>query len=88
VTRLATEPPDRPLHSPTAIAADQQGNLFVADAGNARVVEFGPDGSFRRQFRLPSDGGAGGLRSVEVDSLGERLYLLTTTGLFAAPLSS
>jgi len=37
--------PDR-LNSPTDVAVDKDGNLYVADKGNDRVAVFKPDGSF------------------------------------------
>jgi len=33
-----------PLASPRGIAVDQEGNVFVADLGNHRIVKFGPQG--------------------------------------------
>lgn len=35
------------LNSPTGLAADQQGNLYIADTGNNRIRVVGPDGSIR-----------------------------------------
>jgi sugar lactone lactonase YvrE len=36
----ATTPNDQTLYAPTALALDANGNLFVADAANARVLRF------------------------------------------------
>jgi sugar lactone lactonase YvrE len=35
-----------PLSSPSAIALDSEGNLWVADTGNSRIAEFSEDGEF------------------------------------------
>ena len=34
------------LNQPQRLGVDAQGNVYVADAGNARVVRFGPTGTF------------------------------------------
>lgn len=38
-----------PLNGPLDVAADLQGNTYVVDAGNLRVLRFGPDASFDRR---------------------------------------
>ena len=41
-----------PLNGPTALALSQDGDrLYVADPGNARIIEATKDGKFLRQFR-------------------------------------
>ena len=56
--------------------------LFVADAGNERVVQLTSEGTFQRQFRAPLESTAmQGLRDVFVDP-NNRLYVLTTRGLY------
>ncbi len=35
---------------PRAVAVDSQGNVYVADSGNNRIVVFGPDGAFLREW--------------------------------------
>lgn len=46
------------LNGPSAIAVGAGGNLFVADAGNNRVGEFAPNGTFVRAFGEGVIGGA------------------------------
>jgi hypothetical protein len=62
--------------------------LFVADTGNERIVERGPDGTFLRQFRAPLESTSlQGLRDIFVDA-NNRLYVLTTRALYRYDLPS
>ncbi len=78
---------DQPLSNPVAIAISRpddmsKGSVYVADAGNQRIVEFDKAGHFSRQFRpaadkLPFDD----LRDIAVDGATPRLFLLNGTML-------
>src|SRR4029077_7396092 len=48
------EPGDGPgqLNTPHSIAADAQGNIYVADRGNRRIQVFDSDGKFLRQIHI------------------------------------
>ena len=48
------EPGDQPgqLNTPHSIAADNQGNIYVADRGNARIQVFDTDGKFLRMIKI------------------------------------
>jgi hypothetical protein len=48
------EPGDQPgqFNTPHAIAADNQGNIYVADRGNARIQVFDGNGKFLRQIKI------------------------------------
>jgi DNA-binding beta-propeller fold protein YncE len=48
------EPGDGPgqLNTPHSIASDNQGNIYVADRGNARIQVFDTDGKFLRIIKL------------------------------------
>ncbi len=48
------ESPDNVFYGPRAVAIDPQGNVWVTDTGNKRVVKFDPNGAILRQY-----GGAG-----------------------------
>jgi len=74
-----------PLSAPTVIAAQRDGDLiYVADAGNGRILEFTKDGQFQRQFR-PAEGNAlQGIRDIFLDEAGDKLYILTADRLFKA----
>jgi sugar lactone lactonase YvrE len=51
---------DRLLSRPEDVAADERGNVYVADTGNQRIVQFGPDDAFVTAILLlPPPGGAG-----------------------------
>jgi len=82
---------DRPLSSPTAIytAPDQQVRyLYIADAGNRRIVQLEKDGRFVRQLKPPIEKGTdfADLRSLFVDEVAGKLYLLDGRALYLAPL--
>jgi hypothetical protein len=40
------------FNTPHSIAADAQGNIYVADRGNARIQVFNPEGSFLREIKI------------------------------------
>jgi sugar lactone lactonase YvrE len=41
-----TEDENVAFHYPSDIAVDVQGNIYILDAGNARIQKFGPDGKY------------------------------------------
>jgi DNA-binding beta-propeller fold protein YncE len=43
---------DGELHTPHSIAADAQGNIYVADRGNARIQVFDDNGKFLRVIKI------------------------------------
>jgi hypothetical protein len=83
---------DRPLSRPTAIFAapdDVARYIYIADAGNRRVVQLNKDGHFVRQFK-PRDENAvdfDTLQSIFVDELTGKLYFLTSHGLYIANIT-
>jgi hypothetical protein len=62
--------------------------LYVADAGDGRILQLTKEGAFVRQFLPPRQDGQtfSGLRDVSVDEAQGRLFALTTGGLFVAPV--
>ena len=48
------EPGDQPgqLNTPHSIASDSQGNIYVANRGNARIEVFDGDGKYLRQIKI------------------------------------
>ncbi len=46
------------FYGPRGIAIGPNGDLYVTDTGNARVVVYGPDGTFRREFGTKGAGPA------------------------------
>ncbi len=83
---------DRPLSRPSAIFAapdDVARYIYIADAGNRRVVQLNKDGHFVRQFK-PRDENAvdfDTLQSIFVDELTGKLYFLTSHGLYIANIT-
>jgi type II secretory pathway pseudopilin PulG len=83
---------DKPFSRPAAIYTapdDVAQYLYVADAGNHRVVQLNKDGRFVRQFK-PRDEDTvnfGTLRSIFVDELAGKLYLLNDHALYIANIT-
>ncbi|HID86611.1 MAG TPA: hypothetical protein EYP55_04430 [Anaerolineae bacterium] len=77
---------DEPLRDPTALfAMPESRSLYVADAGHRRIVQFGKEGAFQRQFHPPPGSDAfDALWSLWVDEAQGRLYVLNGTGLYMA----
>jgi hypothetical protein len=51
------------LKEPTGVAVDPSGRAWVADAGNGRIEEFEPNGTFMKEISSP------GVRAVAVDAV-------------------
>lgn len=72
-----------PLSGPTDIAVPLQGNrIYVADAGNGRIIEATKDGQFLRQFRMRQGDILRNLRSLFLDEAGSMFYILTDSQLY------
>ncbi len=70
--------PDRPLRSPNAIFANPDlDRVWVLEPGEARVVEFTPDGTYVRQFAFPPDMVRNAV-GLHVDPKAGELRVLTT----------
>jgi hypothetical protein len=74
---------DRPLTSPASLLPLSDGNLFVVDRGNKRIVLFTPDGRFLRQY-VSKD--LTDPQAVAVDEVAAHLYVLSGDTLYAADL--
>lgn len=76
--------PDFPIKSATALALGPSSkSLYVLDAGNQRIVEFGGEGGFRRQIK--STGRESPLekaRGLAVDESRGKFYLLSGQRLY------
>jgi DNA-binding beta-propeller fold protein YncE len=62
--------------------------VYVADAGNQRIVELSKEGDYVRQFR-PRAGEAitfDDLRDVFVDEISGRMYILNGNSLYGSTL--
>jgi len=76
-----------PLRSPTAIFTDEEAEfVYVADAGNRRIVQLGKEGRFVSQFR-PAEGSAfDHLKGLYVDENGGRLFFVSGNALYLADI--
>ena len=78
---------DEPLRGPTAIftSPDEETKfLYVADAGNGRIVQFSKEGQFIRQFKAAEAGVLNQLKSFHVDEIGSKFYILSGNTLYMA----
>jgi hypothetical protein len=78
---------DEPLRGPTAIftSPDEETKfLYVADAGNGRIVQFSKEGQFIRQFKAAETGVFDQLKSLHVDEIGSKFYILNGNTLYMA----
>jgi uncharacterized protein (TIGR03663 family) len=69
--------PKKGLFGPRAIAFGQNGDVFVTDTGNARIVVYGPDGTYRREFgsKGPAAGQLDEPVGLAVSGDGSRVYV-------------
>ena len=72
------------FNTPKALAVDRNGNLFVADYGNARIQEFDTNGNYLRTL---TNGPAFAPVNLAVDSAGT-LYALDASNYSAAKFST
>lgn len=78
---------DKPLSNPVAIFTapnELVQHIYVADAGNRRVVQLNKDGAFVRQFKPREGEGVSfaDLQDIFVDEIGGRLYILDSNNLY------
>jgi hypothetical protein len=78
---------DRPLNNPVSIFTAPNEELqyvYVADAGNQRILQLNKDGSFVRQFKPRPDEAVSfaNLQDIYVDEIGGRLYILDSNNLY------
>jgi uncharacterized protein (TIGR03663 family) len=69
------------LYGPRGIAIGPNGDLYVTDTGNARVVVYGPDGTFRREFGTKGTGPSqlDEPVGIAVSTDGSRVYVADST---------
>lgn len=83
---------DVPLSNPVAICVtgedDDQGSVYVADAGLARVVQFTKQGQFVRQFKAgkEQEDQLAALHGLYVDEEQQRIYLTSGSRLYVGAL--
>jgi hypothetical protein len=78
-----------PIGKPVAAAVDPNtptdSGFYVADAGDARILHFAPDGRFIRQIRATGDEFAA-IEDLLVDERQGRLYVISGGRLYSAAL--
>jgi hypothetical protein len=82
---------DTPLKNPTAIftAPDEEIQyIYIADAGNQRVVQLKKDGSFVRQLKPRADEAVtfANLQDIQVDELSGRMLILDSNNLYLSTI--
>jgi hypothetical protein len=78
---------DEPLRGPTVIFTSPEEEttfLYVADAGNRRIVQLSKEGQFIRQFKAAEAGVFDQLKSLYVDEIGGKFYILSGNTLYMA----
>jgi hypothetical protein len=75
---------DMPLRSPTSFFTDQETkSLYIADAGNNRIVQLSKNGELKRQFRLAEHPLLfGKIRSLSVVETAGEFYFITGNELY------
>jgi hypothetical protein len=74
-----------PLSAPTAVVSQLDGDLlYIADAGNGRILEFTKEGQFLRQFRPAQGNDLQGMRDLFLDEAGDRFFVVTADWLYRA----
>lgn len=74
-----------PLSNPTALAMSQDGDrLYVADPGNARIIEATKEGKFVRQFRAREGDVLRDIKHLFFDEAKGMFYILTSNQLYKA----
>ncbi len=81
---------DKPISNPTSIFVtgfmDEDGYVYVADAGNQRIVQFSKTGEFLRQYLGGDSSYMNDLRGIFVDEVEKQLFLLNGKKLYVTHL--
>ncbi|MCA9920648.1 MAG: hypothetical protein KC445_21995, partial [Anaerolineales bacterium] len=82
---------DLPFNNPVAIFTkpdEDVQHIYVADAGNQRIVQLNKDGSFLRQFKPNTEAGVSftNLQDIYVDEIGGKMFVLDNNNLYLATL--
>lgn len=68
------------------VGTQENSYIYLADAGEERVLVFSKAGDYVHQLQAPEDRTLQDLRGIFVDEFSKTLYLLTKTSLFQHPL--
>ncbi len=72
--------------TPAFFSSADECHLYVADAGNNRIVEFDANGIFQHQYRLAEGDTLRSVRSLFVDEADGAFYILTDDALYRTPI--
>jgi len=81
---------DTPLRNPSAIVAlPNSPSLWVADAGNKRIVQFSKAGDFAHQYiAAENEQSLNDLRAIAVDEAAKRIYWLSGNTLYLTAIAN
>ncbi len=75
------------MSAPASLAVMQNGDkLYIADAGNQRILELDKNGNFQRQLWSRDGDELKDMRSIFLDEAGGAFFILTGDMLYKAPL--
>jgi len=84
---FSAEIPDMKLQDTPAFFMSQETcHLFVADAGNGRILELDAAGAFLYQYRLADGDALSSARGLFVNDYDGAIYILTSEALYRTPL--
>jgi len=79
-------PDERLQDTPAFFVGPEDCHVYVADVGNARIVELDEDGTFLHQYRLAEGEMLRYVRSLFVDDVEDVFYILTGDALYRTPI--
>jgi hypothetical protein len=80
---------DMPLRKPVTIVAPVNSqSIYVADAGNKRIVQFNKQGEFQRQLKPDDPTVMSDLRGLAVDEASKRFYFVNGNKLYLGTLQN
>jgi hypothetical protein len=82
----AVVPDQRLQDTPAFFVGPERCHLYVADAGNSRLVELDADGTFLFQYHLAEEEALRSVRSLFVDEAADAFYILTGDTLYRTPI--
>ncbi|MBI3734174.1 MAG: hypothetical protein HY259_12080 [Chloroflexi bacterium] len=80
---------DLPLRKPVAMVAQVNSpSLYIADAGNQRIVQLSKSGEYQRQLKPDLPAVMSNLRGLSVDELNKRFYFINDNKLYMGTLQN
>jgi hypothetical protein len=80
---------ESPLKKPVAmVAAANSQSIWVADAGNKRIVQFSKNGDYVKQLKADDPSVMNDLRGLAVDEANRRFYFVNGSKLYMGTLQN